>query len=127
MINQPKVLVIDRDKNILSVFNDFLYKENCNLIAATCVDEAIINFKLQQIDLLIIDIDKNNHTDLVMINIMKQIQKNLPVIIITSYTDLIEETEAKRYGANYFLPKPLNLEDLRIAVRNCLQRKNFVN
>jgi DNA-binding response OmpR family regulator len=120
MLNQPKVMVIDNDENILSVFKGFLNKEHCDLIAASCIEEAIVMLEQQQIDLLIMDINLYKQPNMTLFNLMRELQKNLPIIIISSYTDVIEEKEAIGYGADYFLPKPLELNILRAAVRKCL-------
>jgi DNA-binding NtrC family response regulator len=124
MSNWPKVLVVDNDKNILSVFRDFLDKEHCNLIPATCITEAIMNLEQSRIDLLIVDVNFKDQLSRALFKRVKELQKNLPIIIITSYTDLIEEKDARKYGADYFFPKPLELNKLRGAVRKCLQLEN---
>ncbi len=120
MLNQPKVLVVDEDKNILSAFEDFLNKEHCNLITASCIDEAVINLVLQPVDLLIMDVNLKKQLNETLLRYMKELQRNLPIIIITSYSDIISEKDAKDYGADYFFLKPLELNKLRRAVRKCL-------
>jgi len=121
MLNQPKVLVVDEDKNILSAFEDFLRKEHCNLIAASCIEEAIIRLEQYQIDLLIMNVNLEKKHNVTQLKFAKELQQNFPVIIITGYTDIIEEKKARDYGFDYFLPKPLDLKKLRTAVRKCLQ------
>jgi DNA-binding response OmpR family regulator len=112
---QPQVLV---------VFEDFLKKEHCNLIPASSAKEAIINLEHERVDLLIMDVNLKKQSALTLFRRAKELQANLPIIIITSYTDLIEERDAINYGADYFLPKPLDLNRLRGAVRKCLQLEN---
>lgn len=124
MTIQPKVLVVDDDWNILSVFEDFLKKEHCILIPAANSKEAVIYLENERIDLLIIDVDFKKKSGLTLFRHAKKLQANMPVIIMTSYTDIIEERDAMDYGADYFLPKPLDLNKLRGAVRKCLQLEN---
>jgi hypothetical protein len=60
MLNQPKVLVVDEDINILSAFEDFLNKEHCNLIAVSCIDEAMVHCSAAD-DLPIMDVSPKNN------------------------------------------------------------------
>jgi len=53
---------------------------------------------------------------------IKQIHPTLPVIVITGYPNLIPEADVRHYGAEYLFVKPLELDQLRDAVRNCLGR-----
>jgi DNA-binding NtrC family response regulator len=124
MTIRPKVLVVDDDWNILSVFEDFLKKEHCILIPAANSKEAAIYLENERIDLLIMNVDFKKKSELTLFKRAKGLQTNLPVIIMTSYTDIIEEKDAMDYGANYFLPKPLDLNKLRGAVRKCLKLEN---
>ncbi len=124
MSTLPKVLVVDDDKNILTVFRDFLDKEHCSLIPASCIKEAMINLERYQIDLLIADVNFKNQSSMALFKRVKESKKKLPIIIITSFTDIIEEKDARRYGADYFFSKPLELNELRYAVRKCLRLRN---
>ncbi len=118
------MLVVDNDRNILFVFRNFLDKEHCNLIPASCIREAITNLEQNRIDLLIVDVNFKDQSSKALFKRAKELQENLPIIIITSYTDIIEEKDARKYGADYFFPKPLELNKLRDAVRKCLQLEN---
>lgn len=124
MTIRPKVLVVDDDWNILSVFEDFLKKEHCILIPASNTKEAVIYLENERIDLLIMNVDFKKKSGLALFKRAKGLQTNLPIIMMTSYTDIIEEKDAKDFGADYFLPKPLDLNILRGAVRKCLQFEN---
>jgi DNA-binding NtrC family response regulator len=120
LVERPKVLVVDDDKNILSAFENFLSKENCSFIPVSCIDEAMVTVLLQPIDLLIMDVTLKKQLTETLLKYIKEIQRDLHIIIITGYSDIINEKDAKDYGADYFFLKPLELNKLRRAVRKCL-------
>lgn len=124
MRHQPKVLVVDDDQNILSAFEDFLRRERCSMIAASSAEEALKKVKLQHVDLLITDIRLKYQSGVTFFMYVKEIEPELPVIVITGYPDIISEEDVKAYGADYFFLKPLELDKLREAVRKCLHLNN---
>jgi CheY-like chemotaxis protein len=46
----------------------------------------------------------------------------LPVIAMSAYSDALQEQEVLTAGANFFLPKPFTLADMRVALDAVLQR-----
>jgi DNA-binding NtrC family response regulator len=120
MSNQPTVLVVDDDSNILAAFEDFLRREHCLMLAASSAEEALKKLEEQRIDLLVTDVRLKLQSGITLLLQVKGSLPQLPVIVITGYPDLITEKEVKAYGADYFFLKPLELDKLRCAVRTCL-------
>lgn len=113
-------MVVDDDENILSAFEDFLRKENCQIVAETNAEEALACFEEQRIDLLITDIRLRLHSGITLLLQVRAAYPDVPTIVITGYPDVITEKEAKTYGADYYFLKPLELDKLRCALRKCL-------
>jgi DNA-binding NtrC family response regulator len=121
MTHKPKVLVLDDDVNILRAFQDFLKGEECAMVAASAPDEAVERMRNIKFDLLITDLRLNLESGVTFVLHAKRIQPKIPIIVITGYPDTINESELKSYGVNHFLLKPLELKELQLAVRSCLQ------
>lgn len=117
---QLKVLVVDDDRNILSAFEGFLKREHYGMLAATSAEEARKILDAQRVDLLITDIRLRSQSGVTLFLEAKAVRPDLPVIVITGYPDLLSPEELKTYGVDHFLLKPLDLEKLRVAVRQCL-------
>ena len=122
---QPKVLVVDDDVNILSAFEEFFKKENCEMVATSTGEEALKMIEDQHFDLLISDIRLKSNSGVTLFLNARIVKPHLPVIIITGYPDSIDEPTLKSIGADFFLLKPLELDKLRSAVRTCLRKRDF--
>ncbi len=122
MPHQPTVLVVDDDENIVSAFEDFLKKEHCTMVPAPNAEEALSVISHQQVNLVITDIRMKWQSGVTLLMSIKHTHPRLPVIAITGYPNLISEADIKQYGADYFFVKPLELDQLRDAVRDCLSR-----
>ena len=123
MAHQLTALVVDDDKNIIAAFEQFFKKEQCDLITSTNVEDALKILKDQRVDLLITDIKLRRRSGVTLFTEVRTSRPDLPVIVITGYPDLVSESKIKLLGADYFFLKPLDLEELRTAVRKCLQNK----
>jgi DNA-binding NtrC family response regulator len=122
MPHQPRVLVVDDDDNIISAFKDFFRKEHCTMLSASNAEDALSLISRQTVNLVITDIRMKWQSGVTLLMKIKQADPALPVIVITGYPDLIPEADIRHYGAEYVFEKPLELDQLRNAVRNCLNR-----
>ncbi len=120
MPHQPKVLVVDDDENIISAFEEFLSKERCTVISASGVGDALSIISRVPVNLVITDVRMRWQSGVTLLMKIKQSNPALPVIVITGYPNLISERDIRHYGAEYYFVKPLELDQLRNAVRHCL-------
>ena len=119
---QPRILVLDDDEYILSAFKDFFKKEQYIMIAASSAEEAMKKLEEVKVDLLITDIRLNGRSGVTFFLNAKILYPLLPAIIMTGYPGLAKEQEILSLGADFFLIKPLDLEELRKAIRICLKK-----
>lgn len=124
MPNQPRVLVVDDDENILSAFQRFLGKEHCSVISASGAEDALNILSHVTVSLVITDVRMRWQSGVTLLIRIKQFNPALPVIVITGYPNLVSETDIRHFGAEYFFVKPLELDRLRSAVRSCLGRNS---
>jgi DNA-binding NtrC family response regulator len=122
MPHQPRVLVVDDDDNIVSAFEDFLRKEHCTMVSASNAEDALSVISHQTVNLVITDIKMKWQSGVTLLMKIKQMHSRLPVIVITGYPNLIPEADIRHLGAEHLFVKPLELDQLRDAVRNCLNR-----
>lgn len=123
MSHQQIALVVDDDKNIIAAFEQFFKKEQCTLITATNVEDALSILQDRRVDLLITDIKLRRRSGVTLFTEVRTSRPELPVIVITGYPDLISESKIRLLGADYFFLKPLDLDELRTAVRKCLHTR----
>lgn len=122
MPQQARVLVVDDDDNIISAFEDFFRKEHCTMVCASNAKDALSIVSHQIVNLVITDIRMEWQSGVTLLMNIKQMRPSLPVIVITGYPNLISEADIKHYGAECLIVKPLELDQLRDAVRNSLNR-----
>ena len=124
-----KVLIIDDEKDICFLISEILKDEKFTTYTSQNSDEAISNFKKNKPDLVILDVWLSN-SKLDGIEILKEfknINKNIPVIIISGHGTVDLAVSAIKNGAYDFLEKPFNSDKLIILSNRAIENSRLKN
>jgi DNA-binding response OmpR family regulator len=77
----------------------------------------------QDFDLLILDINLPGMDGYVICSMLRQHKKNMPIIMLTARTKQQEIVHGLNIGADDYLAKPFDLEELLARIRAILRRK----
>lgn len=117
-----KILVIDDDRDICVLMNKFLSKHGYQTQECFSGKKALEileeqpDFNLVLCDYRLDGIDGNE-----MLEKIKQIHPQLPVIIITGYNDLKTAVDLMKKGAFDYVTKPLHPEELLKTIQQAIQ------
>lgn len=124
MIN---ILVADDDDNIRELITIVLRKENYNVIGAENGVEALKIMESENIDFAIVDIMMPLKDGW---ELTEEIRDNydIPILIATAKDNSIDKVKGFRIGADDYLVKPFDLEEMVARVKAMLRRyKVFSN
>lgn len=115
-----KILIIDDELSICAALK--LALEDKYIVHA--VTEPMSGIKLlsdEIFQICLLDLKIGKYDGLDVLKELKKINKNLIVIIITSYGSINSSVEAIKNGAYTYLTKPLNLNDLYHVIEQALE------
>jgi two-component system, NtrC family, response regulator AtoC len=115
-----KILVVDDDDKILFAFKEVLKKEGYSTILSNNSYEALEKISSEQPTIIFMDITMPMLNGLEALNLIKQKNPFLPVIIITGYGTMQTAIKAMQNGAFEYLTKPLDVEKIREVTRRAL-------
>lgn len=121
MINHNTILVVDDEPDILGLIKDTLMDVGYNVeIAESGEDALILLEKNISIDLILLDISMPGLSGIDVLEIIKNNPKTseIPVIMVTALDQMIYKKQAYSLGANDFLAKPYEIEELLLRVSN---------
>ncbi len=121
------VLVVDDDPSIRNMLSIVLKKENYNVYIAESGEKALENIRKNKIDMVISDIKMPGMSGIELLGRIKKIRKDIPVLMITAYTSTDDAIEAMKLGAEDYVSKPFNLEELKIVISKAFNKKNLEN
>lgn len=117
---KPTILVTDDEKSIRNSLREILEFENYIVREADGGEETLSQIKKSKIDLLILDIKMKGMDGIEVLEKVKEIKPELPVVMISGHGTIKIAVEATKMGAFDFIEKPPDLNRLLISVRNAL-------
>ena len=95
--------------------------------ATTCLSprEALQHLVKTTPDVILLDVNMPGIDGLEIVRYIRRdpLSNKLPIVIISSDAETAEISKALLAGANVFLPKPVNLESLKLAVEDAMRAK----
>ena len=121
------VWIIDDDRSIRWVLEKALAREDIEFKSFASADEAMLALTQGTPQIVISDIRMPGSSGLELLQILRERYPNLPVIIMTAYSDLESAVSSFQGGAFEYLPKPFDINHAVELIRRALeqsQRKN---
>lgn len=126
MDSHEKVLVVDDEKNVRVLFERVLSKEGYQVECAATGAEAIDKLAQHAFDVVVTDLKMTGIDGFDVIKKGKRERQDLRFILISGYGTPKTAELAAQEGADAFLAKPIDLIDLKMAVKSALRKKRLV-
>lgn len=120
------VLVVDDEPNYLIVLSELLRDAGFEVFTAQSGKEALSIVLGTDLDVLISDIKMPKMDGIELLENVKNLNRELPVILITAYAEVEKAVEAMRLGAFNYLAKPFPNEALLASVDKAIEHYGLV-
>jgi two-component system NtrC family response regulator len=129
MADSFRILVVDDEQPQLELIGGFLKKQGFDVVTAESGEKAVQSFRQDSFDLVLTDQRMPNLSGLDLLEAVRAVNPETPVIMMTAYGSIETAVSAIKGGATDYLTKPLNLDELihRIGIvreRNRLFTEN---
>ena len=124
----PQILIIEDEAAIRRVLSKILREESDSYNVDEAEDglEGIEKIKKTDFDLVLCDIKMPKMDGVEVLEAIKKIKPEIPVVMISGHGDLDTAVNTMRLGAYDYISKPPDLNRLLNTVRNALDRKELV-
>jgi len=116
------ILLVDDEEIILNSFGKDLRQENYDVTLATSGEEAIGLLRKDQFDLVVSDLSMHGIDGIQVLKEAKKINSLTGVIILTGYGNMNSAIDALRLGADDYLLKPCEPDELILRIERCLEK-----
>ena len=113
-----QILVVDDEPLVGKLFKESLNKTNYEVTATLSSIEALELFNTRHFDLIFVDLLIPELDGAELFGRIRQIDKQIPVAIITGYPDSDLMVKAMEYGPFTVLKKPFTGDDILNTVRS---------
>ena len=120
----PRILIIEDDEKLREELKIFLNKNGYEATTLTTFNNTIQEILKRKPDLILLDINlPNTDGEYICKEIRKQ--SNMPIIIVTSRDNELDELLSINNGADHYIIKPFNIQILLAKIGSLLRRTNM--
>ncbi len=124
---QYKILIVDDEQNLLNTIKLNLELEQFNVATASTGIEAKTVFANFNPHLILLDIMLPQINGFDLCTYFKQQQPNVGIIFLSAKNLTADKIEGLKLGADDYLTKPFELEELLLRIQNVLKRLQINN
>jgi len=124
MARDARAWIVDDDRSVRFVLATALRDAGYEVDAFENAADALAALRTRTPDLLFTDVRMPGDDGLVLLDKLKAAHPELPVIVMSAYTDVASTAGAFRGGAHEFLSKPFDLDDAVALAGRALPLRN---
>ena len=121
-LDLPHILIVDDDKRILQLINDYLSKNNFR--TSTANNSLIAREKIEHIefDLIVLDIMMPGESGLKLTDSLKKNNFKTPILLLSALGNPDDRIKGLEIGANDYLTKPFEPKELLLRIKNLIDK-----
>ncbi|GAA6772061.1 hypothetical protein AAGS39_28120 [Flavobacterium sp. CGRL2] len=121
----PKILLIEDDIAFCKLLEKFLIKKAYDVTIAFSAAEARTAVKNESFDLILTDLRLPDFDGIALMSEFKNSYPNIPVILMTGYSDVNTAVKAIKNGAADYISKPFNPDEVLLVITNALKSQEL--
>lgn len=115
------ILIIEDDVKVQRLISDILEEEGYKTIEVGDGKKAIQEVRKSLPDLVLLDIGLPDIDGITVLKNIKEIKKDIIVIIVSGYKSIDQAVQAMKLGAYDYVSKPFNNEELLLVIKKALR------
>ncbi len=120
--NGPRVLLVDDDRELTAMLDEYLAREGFRIRAVHDVAAALEPETLAASDVVVLDVMLPGGSGLDVLRTLRARGARLPILMLTARGDDVDRIVGLELGADDYLPKPFNPRELVARLRALLRR-----
>lgn len=121
------ILVVEDNKDLLEITCVFLSRKGYNVISAENGSEALDKLESNYIDLCVLDLMMPEMDGYEFIDLLKRHNYDFPIIVTTAKSAFVDMEKGFNLGADDYLVKPINYDELNLRIKALLRRSKIAN
>jgi DNA-binding NtrC family response regulator len=126
-MNDFRILLIDDEPAQITSIKSFLKRRNYTVLSANSGAEGLSIIHGGNIDLVLTDYRMSEMNGLEVVQQIKRFNPEIPVVVITAFSDTGDAVQVMKEGAFDYLSKPVDLDELEILVRKAKDHRYLVS
>ena len=123
---KPSLLLVDDDKNTLFGLVKILKRDGFPVSGVLSGYEALNLLSKETFDIILTDMKLPDMGGLTLIQEIRKKEKSVAIVVITAYSSEKTAAEATKCGADYYLVKPVNIEELESILDQLWKKQQLI-
>ncbi|GBF33273.1 acetoacetate metabolism regulatory protein AtoC [Desulfocucumis palustris] len=123
----PRVLIVDDEEGVCELLRDVLEDAGYEVLVSYNARDAFGILASQSLDTVLLDIRLPDADGMQMMEEFNKMGLHVPVILMTAFGTTEIAIQAMKQGAHDYLNKPLNLDELLLAVNKAVKMRQLVS
>lgn len=119
------ILIVEDDITFGMMLKTWLGKKGFNVSSVSNIARAQKHIDAQTVDLILSDLRLPDHDGIHLLKWMSEKELHIPLIIMTGYADIQSAVQAIKLGAQDYIAKPVNPEELLKKIDEALQKSEL--
>ncbi len=116
--------MIEDDNEIAELLEEYLFQHNIKITNFETPELGISGLRLQKYDLVILDLSLPEMDGIEVCKLIRE-KSNIPIIISSARSDITDKTKCFELGADDYLPKPYDSQELVLRIHSILRRNKL--
>lgn len=123
--SKAKILIVEDDPDVAEMLNAYFGVQGYEVYTANWGEDGVKTAQTEQPDLAILDIRLPDIDGYEVARRMRSDRRTntIPIIFLTEKRDRADKLHGLELGADDYITKPFDVQELRLRVRNSLERK----
>jgi len=123
---KPKILIVDDEIDICKALRFLLEREDYAVTSVNSGEEAVAALCKDCFDVVLTDLKMGRVDGMAVLERVKEISPDTPVIIMTAFGSIESAVEAMKHGAVDYIVKPFLNEEIKITLRRIIEQKRII-
>ena len=123
---KPKLLLVDDDKNALDGLVKILTHDGYSVSGVLSGYEALNLLSKKNFDIIVTDMKLPGMGGLSLVHEIRKKEESVAIVVITAYSSVKTAVEAIKCGADDYLTKPINIEELKLVLEKIWERQQLI-
>ena len=125
MASKGRILVVDDEYLIRWSLQQNLVEQGYDVLLAASAEEGLALMEREEPDLVLLDIQLPGMSGMDLLLGIKEQRPDCAVVMVTATSDLSVAVKAMKDGAFDYIPKPFNLDEVKLVVDKALENRRL--
>ncbi|MDN3512287.1 MAG: sigma-54 dependent transcriptional regulator [Candidatus Jettenia sp.] len=125
-MTKPSLLLVDDDKNTLDGLVKILMHDGYTVSGAVSGYDALNLLSRKNFDIIVTDMKLPGMGGISLIHEIRKREESVAIVVITAYSSVKTAVEAIKCGADDYLTKPINIEELKVVLEKLWEKQQLI-